>query len=447
MNQSNYPKVLFIAYHFPPIYNGGAQRPLKFARNLSHYHYQPFVLTTKLFGKTAKPFTFPVLRAGELLGFLKRVKQGRAKDYCEDQNRKAASISGEKKEIRGVKKIIQKIKSFILFPDSQVLWIPLAIWKGFWAIRKHKIKVIFSTYPPVSSHLVGYFLKRLTGKPWVADFRDGWGSDPLQLNPYWGKGQKKRWLRWEERVLRSCDRIVIVTPTLREELRKRYSFLTSQKIILITNGFDRKDFQVSFVKPEKYRKQLLITHTGSFGMSREGITPKPFLIALSSLIKQNPGLKNQLRVKFVGALTGEEITLIEQLGLGKVVERIGQVSFQESIQFQLESDILLVCDKGRSQKREDFLYTPGKIYEYLGAGKPILAVMPEFAPAAEYILESNSGIVVRPENVKGIEQALQNFLTQFKKGALKLNQDQEKVNRFEIQSLTSKLREVFDSLR
>lgn len=391
MKSNSKNKVLIVAYHFLPVYNAGVKRVLLFAKLLPKFDYHPFVLTTNLFGEEKEKLSFPVLRAGELLRLGKKInfETKRAKDTGGDYREGRISLK-------------QKIKDLFAYPDGQNSWIPLAVLKGIRMVRKEKINLIFSTYPPGSSHLVGYLVSKLTGRPWVADFRDGFVFDSLQIRLTWGKIRKWLWKRMEKKFLRSADKVVVVTPGVKQDFLKRYPEISENKIVCITNGFDLEDFEE--IKSVRYQKQskFNLVHTGAIGASRSDCTPEPFFKALELFLKKNPSAKSDLKLDFYGVLTGKEKELVRKYGLGSIMHYFGQVGHQESLKAQKKADLLIIFDKERSYRAEEYSYTHMKVFEYLFSGRPILVIAPGWSPAGKYVVETKSGFAIKPEDTKEI---------------------------------------------
>ncbi len=426
-------KVLIVAYHFLPVNNAGVKRPLRFARLLPQFGYQPFVLTTSLFGKFKKKSIFKIIRASELLRLGKRF----------DPNQKRRNDVGNHFNKVNFK---TKVKDFFAYPDGQNSWVPLAVLKGLKTIQKEKIDLIFSTYPPGSTHLVGYLLSRLTKKPWIADFRDGFVFDSPQIRQSWGRIQKWFWQKLEKLIVNRADKLIVVTPQVKDDFLKRYPNLESEKIICITNGFDRDDFMKVKNVQYEYGDQFNLVHTGAISASISYFTPEPFLQGLALFLKENPKACSKVNLNFYGTLTFDEKEMIKRYNLEDITIYHGQVNFLEALKAQTKGDLLLLFDRKRSLSSKQYSNTQMKIFEYLFSRRPILAIAPGWAPVGKYVLESERGFVIKPENTSEIAAKIKELYLAWQKKKLPSNLDETKIMQFDGKNLTEILAKTFNQI-
>jgi len=442
---SRMKKVLIITYLFPPLGGVGVQRTIKFVKYLPNYGWQPIVLTVKKpeywiedpsleteIPKTAKVYRTASFELEKLHNIIKNLLETLSAKIEKFLFKKINLINAIDWRL---KKFFSTINSWLFIPDRKIGWLPFAMLRGWWIIKKEKIDVIFTTSPPNSVHLIGYLLKKLTGKPLVVDFRDPW-TQGIYWNPV-TEIHKKIEEFMENAILRSADKVISVLGDIGNDLMTKYSLLDSKrKFITIPNGFDPDDFKVN-VNPKN--SKFTITYTGVF-YGRQ--TPLYFLNALRELIDERKEIEKEIQVIFVGKLSNFYKDKIKQLSLNKIVKYVGYVPHQKSIEFILNSDVLLLIIG--SGEGSDRIYT-GKIFEYLAANKPILALIPEGA-AANLIALTKSGVVVPPENVGSIKQAIYNLYLRHKVGDLKVDSDRSLIQKYDRKKLTKDLADVFEGI-
>ena len=269
-------------------------------------------------------------------------------------------------------------------------------------MRSEEIDVVVTTSPPPSVHLVGAAVKRTLGVPWIADLRDS-----LVANPH-RRGQESVAARAKERtqamvaklVSRQSDAVVAASEAIAEEARS----LGAQRVATIENGADFEDFAgLPYTSSDRFR----ITHTGSFFGKRD---PKPFLRALAAT-----GLDDVV-ARFVGDFRASDRDFLESLDLGRSVELHPYVPRRRSLELQRDSEALLLLIPEAGGRGKGVL--SGKVFEYLAAERPILAVVPPDGAAAKLIEETSAGVVAPPDDVDAIAAALVELHGRWTRGEL-----------------------------
>ena len=419
-------KVLIISYYFPPMGMGGVQRALKFAKYLPSFGWQPIVLTVKDVDYFAKDYTLleelsidaKIIRTGSfdplrLSYLLKKGKSFESKAYTPKK---------------------AQAQSWIFFPDNKIGWLPFALASGLNLCKKEKIDLIFSTSPPPSAHLVGYLLKKLTGKAWLADFRDEWTGYHYQLLPTSLHRSMKEIMMG--RIARNCNGIITVNQKIADLIRKK---LSEPKLLeVIPNGFDQSDFKMgNFKKTEKFT----IVHLGTFSLDN---APQPFFEALSNLLNQGKIDPDKLKLVIVGVPLGIDLDkLITKYKLQKCIDNLGYLPHLQAVQKLIESDLLLLTI---SDAPESKFITTGKLFEYLAAKKPILAIASRNGAAAEVINSTGAGEIIEPKEIEKIENKIIHFYQKYQKGEQEFNPDLEKISQFERKYLTSRLVSIFETI-
>jgi glycosyltransferase involved in cell wall biosynthesis len=405
-------KVLIIAYHYPPLGGGGVFRTLKFTKYLPEFGFQPHVLTVKN----------PIYRTKD--PSLIREIPSEAKVY--------RTFSFEHRILRAPRLLNLTLKWFYI-PEENTGWIPFAARQGEKIIKKENIDIIYATAPLNTSLLIGFLLKKKTGKPLVVDYRDPWTQNVFVKYPT--KFHRRIEEKMEKLVLTTADYIIVTTEPMRLKLVEKYPFIR-EKIETITNGFDPEDFDGLTRKDNK--EKFTITYTGYLYGLRTG---KYFFTALKELLEEKTELRSKIQVLFAGPPSKQVALFIEERGLQNVVKLLGYRSHRESLQLMANSDVLLLIIAAEESYDEKTgpLMTPGKMFEYLGAKKPILALIPQ-GIAAELIRSTKTGVIVPPKNTSSIKQAIFKLFQDWKKGNLVIESN---VFEYDRKVLTAKLAKVF----
>lgn len=350
-------RVLLIAQSYPPCPEIGALRPAGLVKYLPRLGWQPIVLTVKLPG--LRPVGAPVIETDceDVLQSWK-VRFGlEGTRSVHDQLR--LPMAQERDSSLLHTKILSLMRYLITFPDATKGWVPFAVQALHELKASTPIDVILSTSPPISGHLIGRRAKRIFGCPWIADFRDLWsqnlarGSDFLRLleRPV------------ESRTLCDADALVSVSEPWAGKLQQRYP---RKPVFCITNGFDEDDFPRG---SHPLTKIFTITYTGRLYQGKRD--PTPLFAALQELIREGVVARDTVRVRFYGPIEPWLAPLVHRYGLDDVVEIAGTVDRAEALRRQLESQVLMMLCW--SDPRETGQHT-GKVFEYLGSARPILAI-------------------------------------------------------------------------
>ncbi len=392
--------ILLIAYYFPPMGLSGVQRTLKFAKYFPQFGWQPTVLTVAPTGYYAHDLS--LLEEAQTAG-ISIVRTGSL-----DFNRLLSRKGTIKMPHEKIRRFLSTVSQIFFIPDNKIGWRKRAIRKAEELLQQQEFSVILATAPPYTDFLVGRYLREKYHIPLVIDYRDSWYDRPdhFYLTPLHRLAHK----RLEKRVLKSADKIIVINRRIKELLLKRYEFIRYNEIEIIPQGFDPADFSLQPKTELPKSKKMRITYSGIFDRDR---TPKYFLEALAKVFHENPKLHGSIEACFMGAFREENKRYIQQFNLEDDVVVLGYLDHNECIKYLLASDVLWMMI-GLS-KGSDMIST-GKLYEYLGAGKPILGCVPE-GVARQTILEAG-GIVVDPHDVDGIAAAILDFYKKYKKKEL-----------------------------
>ena len=377
--------------YFPPAGGGGVQRPLKFATHLPKLGIETHVL--------APDDPKWIHRDDELqpptLAWVHRAR------YIGPKGRKPAEELHGKQGLERVGVQAKLLSRRLLLPDENVSWNLTAIPAAIRLVRQEGIDVVITTSPPSSVHLVGAAVKRATGVRWVADLRDSLVAHPHRHAERLAVRVKEQGEHAVARLVASqADAIVTVSEAIAGEIRARSP---SGTVTTIANGADFDDFAgLAYQPAQRFR----ITHTGSFFGKRD---PRPFLTAL-----ERSGL--DVVARFVGDFRSSDREWAEQLGLGDRLELIPYAPRRRSLELQRDSEALLLLIPEAGGRGRGVL--SGKVFEYLAAERPILALVPPDGAAAELIREARAGVVVAPEDVDAIAAALGALHRRWREGTL-----------------------------
>jgi glycosyltransferase involved in cell wall biosynthesis len=401
-------RVLVLAYLFPPLGGAGVQRTLKFVRYLEPLGWDATVITTRSRAYPVHDFSLleevpcstrvirtsvlPLARWLSLVPFRLRLK---------------------------------RLYAALTWPDGGVGWAFFAFLAAVREIRRQRPDVIFTTSAPYGAHLVGLRLARLTGIPWVADFRDEWAANPhLDSQP---QTLTKLANRAERAITSRARRIVVAA---------EYFCLAGlpngdRRRVVISNGVDEADLPAPPPKPPTDR--FVLAHVGTL---YESIDPSPVLRALAALIERGQIDGSRIEVRLVGSNWLTDFAP----PAGIPVQRTGYVDHARAIQ-EMSSATALLLYVPRSS-----LAPSGKLFEYLASGRPLLALVHTNNLASRLVREWNAGMVADPHDRAEIEQAIMSLWERWQDDGLP---DQAEVRgrtleRYSRRANAQRLAEVFE---
>ena len=377
-----------IAFHFPPLKgSSGIERTLGFCRHLGSYGWDPLVLTAST---KAYPGTSPE-RTDAIPGGV-RVIRAFARDTA-----RSLSIGG-------------RYPGWTALPDRWISWVLGAVPAGLKAIRDAKPRVIWSTYPLATAHIVGWALHRLTGLPWIADFRDPMVEHDHRTGTVYPDQAPLRNARlWvERRCAARATRAVFCTEGARAIFADRYPRAAARTAV-IANGFDEDAFVAAqsgcAVGQAAQGGPVTLVHSGILYPTSDR-DPRPFLEAVARVLTEAPQWRSRLRVILrATGFDGEYAPAIRDLGIGDCVSLASSIPYHDALREMMTATGLLVFQGYTSNPA-----IPAKVYEYLRAGRPVLGMVDAEGETAALLRNEHAAVLVDITDVAAIARALEGFL-------------------------------------
>ena len=418
-------KVLIITYYWPPAGGSGVQRWLKFVKYLQNFDVEPIVYTVDNANYPKEDKTL----LHEVPTHIKILKQ----PIWEPTNllfwkKKEAQKSDVSNAVNNG--FLSFIRGNFFIPDPKIFWVNSSVKFLHQYLKENKVEVVISTGPPHSMHLIAQKLKQKTNIKWIADFRDPWSN--LYYNEEFKQLSfaKKKNEKLENSVFKNADCILTVSNSLKKEFDQK-----ATRVEVITNGFD-----------DEVVTNTLITLDEKFSISYIGLLPKqsnPKLLfkVLSTLCAEDTDFKANLKLNFIGDISEDVKKEIINYNLLENTNFIGYVSHKEAIAYQRKAQVLLLLIPNVAKSGG---ILTGKLFEYLTAKRPILAMGPETGDLSEILKNTSSGVVVDFDNEAKLTSEIRNLYQQYKTGDLQVNS--KNIDEFHRKELTKSLSEIIKNL-
>lgn len=417
-------KVLIVVHDYPPILSAGAERILKFAQYLPAFGFEPIILTTGRYGGQATDAAHRVHRADDLVYATFSFMRRRAMAQAQEVQFRIATISNQS--------WLGRLRDQMMIPDTKVGWLNPATRLGSRLIADQRPALIFSTSPPETAHLIARRLARRHRLPWVADLRDGWLFEPP--NPAMRRAAWRRAIerRLEAGVMASAQAIVAATSPIADDLRTRYP-AADGRIHTVSNGFDAAEFE-GLQRQRQPDGVFRLVYTGALSASRQGTSAAAFFAGLAQFVHERPAAA--LQVIVIGDASPAEQAAAASQGLAGIVSFRPAVPRREAHQAQLDADGLLLITAPNQRSVATL-----KLFDYIGAGVPILALAANNAAAA-IVTQYGLGLTAAPDDAAAIQRTLHEFVTRGQAGATWPGFAAAR-QRFERRQLTVQLAAVF----
>lgn len=414
--------VLVVAYSFPPHGAIGTMRTLRVVRQLHAQGWQVTVLTgspshylpqtpVDMALLARVPHAVRVVRAGAwhawsrwtdaLIGALRRGATGSVSSApaAAGSPRPTQPRTGLAARLATVRNTIDALLSI---PDGESGWFVPACMKGLVAsLKDGRPDVVYSSSPAWTGQLVAYVMAILLRRPWVADFRDPWARAPWRGDRLEAASSAARFL--ENKVVRRANCVLFAARGNKEEFSTHYGEPTASKFHFVSNGCDPSEFE-GLSGPATTKGPFVLLHAGSLYGGR---SPLPVLNAVATAIREGTLDPATFRIHFLGfvGLRGLDLqAACEGLGLQGIVEFLGSVPREQSLAAMASASALLLLQPGHT------VSVPGKLFEYLATGRPILAVAEE-GEISEIVRSSGVGLAVLPGDERGLVVALERLVS------------------------------------
>jgi glycosyltransferase involved in cell wall biosynthesis len=421
-------KLLIITYYWPPAGGPGVQRWLKFVKYLPDFGVQPIVYLPE------NP-TYPIVdenlvnEVSDKAIILKHKifePYQLASFFSKNKTKKISSgIIPNQKRQSFLDKMFLWIRGNLFIPDARIFWVKPSVAFLEKYILENDIDTIVTSGPPHSLHLIGLRLKHTLNVKWFADFRDPWTTIGYHKSLRLSNDAAKKHKKLEHQVLNTADTIIVTSNTTKTE----FQAITNKPIEVITNGYDTEN-----VVKQALDAKFSLAHIGSFLSERN---PNILWECLVELITEITDFESHLEIKLIGAVSPEVLETIAQFGLNPYLKTLGYVSHSEAIAQQRKSQVLLLIEIN-SQDTKSII--PGKLFEYMVSGRPIIAIGPQGSDFAEIIYNTNTGVFFDYSEKMKLKSVLLGFYNQFLEG--KLHSNAVGLQQYSRKSLTEKLVEI-----
>ncbi|WLD22581.1 glycosyltransferase family 4 protein [Flavobacterium dauae] len=387
-------KVLIIAYYWPPAGGPGVQRWLKFVKYLPDFNIEPIVYVPE-------NATYPIIdhdlvnQVNENTTVLKQPIKEPYKLASVFSKKSTTTISSgiikaEKKQ-SFVEKLLLYVRGNFFIPDARVGWVNPSVDYLSNYIKTNAVDVVITTGPPHSMHLIGLELQKILSVKWIADFRDPWTSigyhKELKLTDK--SSQKHKDL--EKEVLTKVDTILTTSFTTKQE----FAEITQKPIHVITNGYD-----IETIEKPPLDAKFTISHIGSLLSKRN---PHILWQALSEILQENEQFRSDFQLQLIGKVSSEIIDTIKEFQLDAYLNVLGYVSHTEALKYQRSSQVLLLIE---IDSYETIGIIPGKLFEYMAAERPILAIGPKESDVEKIIKDTNAGKYFNYDHLKEVKSCI-----------------------------------------
>jgi len=384
-------KALIICYYWPPAGGPGVQRWLKFVKYLREFNIEPIVyvpenphypiVDSSLIEEIPEGITIlkkPIYEPYALAGLFSKSQTQQISSGIIKNNSKQSILQ----------RLFLFIRGNLFIPDARKWWVKPSVSYLMSYIKSNGIDLLITTGPPHSLHLIGRQLKRKTGLPWIADFRDPWTTIGYHKKLKLTKRSSAKHKKLELEVLSSADHILVTSTTTKKDFKE----ITNTPISCITNGFDTIKKSGSVLD-----KKFTLAHIGSLLEDRN---PKILWQSLKELSDELPDFSKDLSIELTGKVSASIISDIESYRLTNNLSLPGYVTHNEAIQRQNSAQLLLLIE---IDSYDTQAIIPGKLFEYMASGRPIIGIGPRESDVIEILKTTQSGnyfTYIEKENLK-----------------------------------------------
>lgn len=417
-------RALIVTYYWPPAGGPGVQRWLKFVKYFKEFGVEPIVYIPENpnYPLVDENFSAEIPSNVEIIKHPIKEPYRFAKFFSKKKTKQMSSGIIPKKDSTAIEKLMLYVRGNFFIPDARVGWVKPSVKYLSDYLENNDVDVVITTGPPHSLHLIGMQLKKELNVKWIADFRDPWTTIHYHKSLRLNKTSEKKHKALEAAVLNTADVVTVTSPTTKKEFEK----ITNKPIEVITNGFDITE-EVNYNRDLKFS----ISHIGSLLSERN---PKNLWYILAEICKKNTSFKKDLELKFAGAVSDEVKESLSEFNLDENSKFLGYVSHSEALKLQNESQVLLLVEINSAETRA---IIPGKLFEYLAAKRPIIALGPNKSDIEAIVDETKSGRFFDYSEDKELKNEILRLYEQYKTGDLQIAS--EGVDRFSRRQLTKQM--------
>ena len=429
---SRLKKVLIISYYWPPSGGAGVQRWFKFVKYLPEFGWQPIIYTPENpeFPAVDESLIKDIPEGLEILKQPIWEPYSWYRQFLGDKDKKiGAGFVSDKKDPGFLQKISVWVRGNFFIPDARRFWIKPSVNYLTKYLKDNPVDVVVSTGPPHSMHLIALGLKKSLGVKWIADFRDPWTNIDFYKELMLSDLADRKHRGLEQEVIKSADLSLTIGYTMTREFKE----LGAENVETVTNGFDQDDFPKSDLKLDD---EFTISHIGTFSPSRN----QPiFWKALAQLKTEHEDFANKFKLRTVGVVDYTVRTAISEAGLEENWEEVAYVPHEKLLNYQRTSKVLLVSINNTPNATG---ILPGKFFEYLASGRPILAIGPKNSDIGTVLDKTKAGFIVEPDDLEGMKSVI---LSLFRNES-NLERSEENVQAFSRKQITKQLVELLDTV-
>ena len=424
-------EVLIVTYFFADGLTAAGLRPLGLAKYLPEFGWKPLVLTA-LLPREQDP-RYEVINTGtfDSLGRMKKLFGINPRLTLTAQIAQLKKKLGIKSEKSILDTALAALGEITAYPDLQKGWRRLAVRSGKEIFSSHDIKAMISMSPPATAHIIARELQPVYKVPWVADFRDLWTQ-----NYYYPFSPVRRSIerRLERKTLSSADALITVSEPAAVDLRNLH---IEKSVQSIPNGFDPNELNDNTVP---LTLKFTITYTGNIYPGKQ--SPELLFSALQSLISQKEMKKSDIEVRFYGTYVEWIDELAGRYGLSEIVQQYGLVERAIALEKQRESQVLLLLKWNDPRYRG--VYT-AKIFEYLAAGRPILAIGGYEDVVSELLDETQAGMSADTQDQ--LRKVILEYYSEYRQtGMISYHGNDAMIGKYSHREMARKFADVLESI-
>ncbi|MAM27524.1 MAG: glycosyl transferase family 1 [Flavobacteriaceae bacterium] len=420
-------RVLIIAYYWPPAGGPGVQRWLFFVKYFREFGIEPVVYIPEnaTYPLQDESFLKEVPATIEIISRPIKEPYRFAKWFSKKKTAQMSSGIIAKKNLSAIEKLLLYIRGNFFIPDARIGWVKPSVAYLKKYLFEHPVETVVTTGPPHSLHLIGLQLKKECKLPWVADFRDPWTTIHYHESLRLSASSRRKHKQLEASVLQQADAVTVTSATT----KKQFELITPKTVHLVTNGFEPKAEITA-----KLDAKFSLAHIGSLLAERNPIVLWEVVSELAAEVK---GFREDVEITLAGVVGDSILRSLSSFGLSANIRNLGYVSHDEAVQLQHNAQILLLLEIDSPETK---VIIPGKLFEYLSAQRPIIALGPEGSDVKEIITTTESGYYFNPSQKNQLKEQLLTYYRKFQQGTL--HSTSKEIESYSRKNLTQKMAQI-----